>query len=77
VRPEDILLSAAQPVVGGDNLLTGEVAEATDQGATICVRVNVPPDFVCLVTRRAFEGLDVPPGAQVWLSFKPYVFHVF
>jgi molybdopterin-binding protein len=39
--------------------------------------VALPPDFVCIITRQAFDELQLGKGAEVWITFKASAIHVF
>jgi len=39
--------------------------------------VNLPPDFVCIITRQAFDELQLRKGVEVWITFKASAIHVF
>jgi len=39
--------------------------------------VNLPPDFICLVTRRSFEEMGLAEGQKVYITFKASAIHIF
>jgi len=48
-----------------------------DRGSTLYLTVNVPPDFICLVTRRSFEEMDLAEGKKIYITFKATAIHIF
>jgi len=77
LRPEDIFISDAPLHSTARNSFEGTITEVVDRGAVMHVAVSVPPDFVCLVTRQAFEELELRKGVSVWITFKASAIHVF
>ncbi len=77
LRPEDILISREPLRSTARNSFEGTITDIVDRGAVMFVTVNVPPDFVCLVTRQAFEELDLRKGVKAWVTFKASAIHVF
>ncbi len=77
VRPEDILISHAPLSSSARNSLRGQIAEITDRGMLSYVRVTVPPDFVCAITRQSLVQMDLRVGMDVYISFKASAVHVF
>jgi molybdopterin-binding protein len=37
----------------------------------------VPPDFVCLITRRSFEEMELREGIRTYITFRASAVHVF
>lgn len=77
VRPEDILISTQPFVSSARNSFMGVITDVASKGPTVCLTVNVPPDFVCLVTRRSFEEMELKKGGQVYVTFKASAVNVF
>jgi len=77
LRPEDILISKEPIESSARNCFQGIVADIADRGSFVYVTVSLPPDFVCLVTRQAFEELELRKGVRVWITFKASAIHVF
>jgi molybdenum ABC transporter ATP-binding protein len=77
LRPEDILISKEPLSSTARNSFQGTVSQISDRGAVIYVTVDVPPDFVCLITRQSFEELELREGGRVWLTFKASAVHIF
>jgi molybdopterin-binding protein len=77
LRPEDILLSKEPLQSTARNCLLGVVSDIGDRGSVIYITVNLPPDFVCVITRQAFDELKLRKGIEVWVTFKASAIHVF
>jgi molybdopterin-binding protein len=77
IRPEDILLSTQPFVSSARNSFMGVITDVVSKGSTVCLTVNVPPDFVSLVTRRSFEEMQLRKGGKVYVTFKASVVNVF
>jgi molybdopterin-binding protein len=77
LRPEDIFISKEPLQSTARNCFLGVVSEITNRGSLIYVTVTLPPDFVCVVTRQAFDELELRKGAEVWITFKASAVHVF
>ena len=77
VRPEDIFISGTPLGSIEQNAFDGVITDVVDRGSVIYVRVNVPPDFVCLATRQSFGELNLSKGERVWIAFKTAAAHVF
>ncbi|PIU54939.1 MAG: ABC transporter [Chloroflexi bacterium CG07_land_8_20_14_0_80_51_10] len=77
IRPEDILLSAEALRSSARNSFKGVITNISNRGSTVYLTVTVPPDFICLVTRRSFEELELKEGGEVYVTFKASAVHVF
>jgi molybdopterin-binding protein len=77
LRPEDILISTRPLSSSARNSFRGKVIHILDKGPTVYVTVRVPPDFVCLITKRSFEEMGLKEGVQVYITFKVSAVHVF
>ena len=77
VRPEDILISPEPLHSSARNSLRGTITSIINKGSTLYLTVTVPPDFICLVTRRSFEDMGLAEGQQVYLTFKASAVHIF
>jgi molybdopterin-binding protein len=77
LRPEDILISREPLQSTARNCFPGAVSEIADRGSVIYVTVTLPPDFTCIITRQAFDELELRKGVRVWLTFKASAIHVF
>ena len=77
IRPEDILISPEPLKSSARNSLRGTISRVDDRGSTLLLTVSVPPEFICLVTRRSFEEMELGGGKEVYLTFKASAVHVF
>ena len=77
VRPEDILISPQLLYSSARNSFAGTITRIADKGSTLYLTVNLPPDFVCLVTRRSFEEMGMAEGQKVYVTFKASAVHIF
>ncbi len=77
LRPEDIFISKEPLQSSARNCFLGAVSDIIDRGSLIYITVNLPPDFTCIVTRQAFDELELRKGAEVWITFKASAIHVF
>ena len=77
VRPEDILISPEPLHSSARNSFSGTITYIADRGSTLYLTVNLPPDFVCLITRRSFEEMGLAEGQKVYITFKASAIHIF
>jgi len=77
LRPEDILISKEPFQSTARNSFQGAITDLADRGSIVYITVNVPPDFMCLITRQAFEELGLRKGMRIWITFKASATHVF
>jgi len=77
IRPEDILISPELLHSSARNSFGGIITHIADKGSTLYVTVNLPPDFICLVTRRSFEEMGLDEGQKVYITFKASAVHIF
>ena len=77
VRPEDILVSPQPLHSSARNSFSGTITHIADKGSTLYITVNVPPDFICLVTRHSFKEMGLREGQTVYITFKATAVHVF
>jgi len=77
IRPEDILVSTEPVRSAPGNCHQGSILRIADRGTLVYVTVDVPPAFVCAVTRYALEEMALEPGMAVHIAFKPSAVHVF
>ena len=77
VRPEDILISPEPLHSSARNSLSGTITSITDKGSTLYLTVTMPPDFICLVTRRSLVDMGLAKGQKVYLTFKASAVHIF
>jgi molybdopterin-binding protein len=77
LRPEDIFISKEPLQSSARNCFLGVVSDIIDRGSLIYITVNLPPDFTCIVTRQAFNELELRKGVEAWITFKASAIHVF
>jgi len=77
IRPEDILISPEPLHSSARNSFGGIITHIADKGSTLYITVNLPPDFICLVTRRSFEEMGLGEGQKVYITFKASAVHIF
>ena len=77
IRPEDILISPEPLRSSARNCFSGTITSVTDKGSILYLKVTLPPDFVCLVTRRSWEEMKLTRGQKVYITFKASAIHVF
>lgn len=77
IRPEDIFISREPVRTDPRNCYQGTIARIADRGSLVYVTVDVPPAFVCAITRYSLEQMGLQPGMPVYVTFKPSAVHVF
>ncbi len=85
IRPEDIILSQESLHSSARNCFQGRIVDVANRGTIIYVTIRVPPDapkdvttdFVCVITRRSLEEMDIREGKQIHLAFKAAAVHIF
>jgi len=77
VRPEDILISPEPLHSSARNSFGGTITNIVDRGSTFYLTVNLPPDFICLVTRRSFEEMELAESKKIYITFKATAIHIF
>ena len=77
IRPEDILVSREPLQSTARNCYQGVISNIADRGSVMYVTVTLPPDFICIITRQAFDELRLRKGVEVWITFKASAIHVF
>jgi len=77
IRPEDILLSREPLRSSARNVFQGRIVDISDRGTIAYITVRVPPDFICLITRRSLEEMELREGLEVHIAFKASAVHVF
>jgi len=77
VRPEEIVLSREPLRSSARNAFRGRIVGISDRGPIAYVTVCVPPDFVCMITRRSLEEMELREGMEVHIAFKASAVHVF
>jgi ABC-type sugar transport system ATPase subunit len=77
LRPEDIIVSHAPFPSSALNSFSGQITDITDKGSTLLLKVEVPPDFVCLITRNSFDAMELAIGDNIHITFKASAVNIF
>jgi molybdopterin-binding protein len=77
IRPEEIVLSREPLRSSARNAFRGRIMGISDRGTIVYITVRVPPDFVCMITRRSLEEMGLREGVEVYIAFKASAVHVF
>ena len=77
IRPEEIIISPQPLHSSARNSFCGIITSITDKGSTLYLTVTVPPDFICLVTRRSLDDMGLAEGQKAYLTFKASAVHIF
>lgn len=70
VRPENVVISKHGVETSARNRFRGTVAEVTDLGATVRVRISGEIPITAIITRRSFFEMELNIGSQVNAFFK-------
>jgi len=70
VRPENIVISKHGVESSARNRFGGTIAEVTDLGATVRVRISGEIPITAIVTRRSFFEMELNIGSKVNAFFK-------
>ena len=77
IRPEEIVISQELLRSSARNCFHGHIASLDDRGTVVYVTVRIPPDFICIATRRSLEEMELKEGMEVYIAFKASAVHVF
>jgi molybdate/tungstate transport system ATP-binding protein len=77
IRPEDVIISHAPFPSSARNSLRGTITGVVDRGSILLVTVQVPPDFVSLVTRNSFDAMGLAVGREVHITFRASAVNIF
>jgi molybdopterin-binding protein len=77
LRPEDIIVSHAPFPSSARNSFSGTITGISDKSSTLLLTINVPPDFVCLVTRNSFDAMELSVGRRIYITFKASAVNIF
>ncbi len=77
LRPEDILVSTEPFKSSARNSFKGPITHVLDKGSILYLTIDVPPELICLVTRRSYDEMDLNKGGEVYVTFKASAVHVF
>lgn len=70
IRPENILISKRGVESSARNKLSGTIAEVTDIGATVRLRITAQQPLTAIVTKRSFFEMGLNIGSPVFAFFK-------
>lgn len=77
IRAEEIILSREPLRSSARNVFRGRIVDISDRGMIVYVTIRVPPVFVCMITRRSLEEMQLREGMWVFIAFKASAVHVF
>ena len=77
IRPEEIVISQELLRSSARNCFHGHIVSLEDRGTVVYVTVRIPPDFVCIATRRSLEEMELREGMEVYIAFKASAVHIF
>jgi molybdate/tungstate transport system ATP-binding protein len=70
IRPEDIVVSKEFIGTSARNRLSGTIAEVTDLGPTVRLRISGNRQITAIITKRSFFEMQLNIGAEVYALFK-------
>jgi len=70
VRPEDIILSVQPIVTSARNTFEGRVAQISNLGSIVKLRVKAGKGFTVQITKRSFNEMRLNLDSRVFLAFK-------
>jgi molybdate/tungstate transport system ATP-binding protein len=70
IRPEDVVVSKHAVDTSARNRLSGTVAEVTDLGPTVRLRISGERRITAIITRRSFFEMQLNIGSKVYAFFK-------
>jgi len=77
IRPEDILISREPLHSNTLNYFSGTITRIVGRGSVVCLTVNVPPEFTCLILHRSLEEMGLEENQKVFIAFKASAVNVF
>lgn len=77
VRPENALIAATRPAEGASNTFLAVITGIVNKGALVNIKVELPPELICLLTRPSFDRLGLDLGQQVFVTIAPSSVHLF
>ncbi len=69
--PQEVFQSSAR------NSFKWTITHILDKGSILYLTVDVPPELVCLVTRRSYDEMNLNKGGEVHVTFKTSAVYVF
>ncbi len=76
LRPEDVVLSVAEPSSSARNSFPGEVVLLASSGALARAEIDCGFRLVTLITKRSADDLGLRIGTSIHVSFKATALHV-
>jgi molybdopterin-binding protein len=70
VPPEDIFLSTSPLVSSARNTFEGRIAQISDFGSVVKLRVKAGKDFIVQITKKSFNEMQLNIDSRVFLAFK-------
>jgi len=70
IRPEEVIVSKHAVDTSARNRLSGTVAEITDLGPTVRLRISGERRIMAIITRRSFFEMQLNIGSEVYAFFK-------
>ncbi len=68
IRPENILVSLSGPQDNPTNVFGATVKGIVNRGSVVNVIADLPPRLTCLLTRHAFDKLNLRVGRKVYIE---------
>lgn len=76
IRPEDILISGKPIDSSARNSFRGVVSDVIMMKSTIKLLIDTGLTFSVMLTKRAYDEMELSPGAEVFLTFKASAVHL-
>jgi molybdopterin-binding protein len=70
VNPQDIILSKGKVESSARNVFRGRIAEISDLGSLVKLKVDVGKTFTVQITKRSFNEMRLNLNAEVCITFK-------
>ncbi|MDY0388694.1 MAG: ABC transporter ATP-binding protein [Methanolobus sp.] len=76
IRPEDILISKNPIYSSATNAFTGTLTEISRMRSTVKLVIDAGIPFRVVLTKRAYDDMELSIGADVYLTFKASATHI-
>ncbi|MEM3040810.1 MAG: ATP-binding cassette domain-containing protein, partial [Nitrososphaerota archaeon] len=70
VAPEDIILSTNRLCASTRNVFEGKIAQISDLGPLVRLKINAGKDFTVQITKRSFNEMQLNMDSTVFIAFK-------
>jgi len=70
IRPEEILISREALHSNTLNSFQGTITRMVDRGTLVYLKIDVPPQFTCIILHRSFEEMGLEEKQKVFITFK-------